>query len=167
MLFFGETASAAAATTKALRFSNADQDWISRVTAARAELGDAIDDAIGAGAPVAAEVRRWVARIGRMRTETFFTLNAAWWRAKLATAPNDSIESRLAPLTKLAVEIAFRDPIELSDLAIDGEDLRKAGIRRGPQMGQLLHALLQRVIDDPTLNTNAKLLELAKQGGAS
>ena len=49
----------------------------------RAELGDAIDAALRAGAPAGGDLRRWVARIGRMRTEAFFTLNAALWRARL------------------------------------------------------------------------------------
>jgi tRNA nucleotidyltransferase (CCA-adding enzyme) len=162
MLFFGEKESTVAAATKALRFSNADSSWIANLAGARAELGGAIDGALAAGALAAGAVRRWVARIGRMRTETFFTLNAALWRARLAGAPDAQIEGRLDPLTRLAVEIAFRDPIEVADLAVDGEDLQKAGIPNGPKIGKALHALLERVIDDPALNTNAKLIELAK-----
>ena len=98
-----------------------------------------------------------------MRTETFFTLTAALWqRAAGGRALSPSVESRLATLVKLAVVIAFRDPIEIADLAVDGEDLRKAGIPDGPRMGKVLHALLERVIGDPSLNTQSKLLELAK-----
>ena len=59
--------------------------------------------------------------------------------------------------------VAGERPTEpLEDLAVDGEDLQQAGIRNGPQMGNVLRALLERVIDDPTMNTNARLLELAK-----
>jgi tRNA nucleotidyltransferase (CCA-adding enzyme) len=174
MLFFGEAESGVAAATKALRFSNADSSWIASLAGARAELGPKIDAAIRTGPVKAVDVRRWVARIGRMRAETFFTLNAALWRARLALdadAAADSrlvldadaaAESRLDPLTKLAVIIAFRDPIEIADLAVDGEDLKKAGVENGPRMGKVLHALLDRVIDDPALNTNAKLMELAR-----
>ena len=106
--------------------------------------------------PPAADVRRWVARVGRMRTETFFALTAALWQARLGVESNAEVESRLAPLVKLAVEIAFRDPIEIADLAVDGEDLRKAGIPDGPRMGKVLHALLERVIGDPSLNTQCE-----------
>ena len=162
MLFFGESESGVAAATKALRFSNADSSWIANLAGARAELGPKIDAAIESGSPPAGDVRRWVARIGRMRTETFFTLNAALWRARLAVHENAAIESRLRPLSTLAVEIAFRDPIEIADLAVDGEDLKKAGVENGPEMGKVLHALLARVIDDPALNTNARLMELAR-----
>jgi tRNA nucleotidyltransferase (CCA-adding enzyme) len=162
MLWFGEKESTAAAATKALRFSNADSSWIASVAGARAELGETIDREIRAGAPAAVDVRRWVARIGRMRTETFFTLYAALWRARLLNENNSLIASRLDALSKLAVIIAFRDPIEIADLAVDGEDLQKAGIKNGPAMGKALHALLEHVIENPALNTNAKLIEIAK-----
>jgi tRNA nucleotidyltransferase (CCA-adding enzyme) len=162
MLWFGEKESTAAAATKALRFSNADSSWIASLAGARAELGETIDREIRAGAPAAVDVRRWVARIGRMRTETFFTLYAALWRARLLNENNSLIDSRLDALSKLAVIIAFRDPIEIADLAVDGEDLQKAGIKNGPAMGKALHALLEHVIENPALNTNAKLIEIAK-----
>lgn len=162
MLFFGEKEATAARATKALRFSNADAAWIAAIAGARAELGEAIDAGVRAGMPPGGDLRRWVARIGRMRTETFFTLNAALWRARLGVDGNAAVEARLGPLTSTAVEIAFRDPIEIADLAVDGEDLRKAGIPDGPRMGKALHSLLQRVIDDPAMNTPSKLLELAK-----
>jgi tRNA nucleotidyltransferase (CCA-adding enzyme) len=162
MLFFGEMESTTSAALKALRFSNADTGWIASLAGSRAELGGAIDAALNAGTPPAGAVRRWVARIGRMRTETFFSLNAALWRARLAGKGDAGLESRLDPLTRAAVEIAFRDPIEIADLAVDGEDLQKMGVPNGPRMGKALHALLDRVIDDPALNTSAALLDLAK-----
>jgi tRNA nucleotidyltransferase (CCA-adding enzyme) len=162
MLFFGEREGAVAAATKALRFSNADSAWIASLAGARAELGSKIDAAIDTGPLAAVDVRRWVARIGRMRAESFFTLTAALWRVRLEAAGDADAEARLATLAKLAVIVAFRDPIEIADLAVDGEDLRKAGIPDGPRMGKVLHALLQHVISDPALNTNAKLLELAR-----
>ena len=162
MLFFGEKESTVASATKALRFSNADSNWIASLSGARAELGVTIDRELRAGTPAAGDLRRWVARIGRMKTESFFTLNAALWRARLSVDTDQTIESRLDAVTKSAAEIAFRDPIEIADLAVDGEDLQKAGIKNGPAMGKALHALLEKVIDDPALNTNAKLIEIAK-----
>jgi tRNA nucleotidyltransferase (CCA-adding enzyme) len=162
MLFFGEKETTAASVAKALRFSNADTAWIAAIAGARAELGYAIDAAVHVGMPGAGDMRRWVARIGRMRTETFFTLNAALWRARLAINENAELEARLDAVTREAVAVAFRDPIEIADLAVDGEDLLKAGIPNGPRMGQTLHALLDRVIADPATNTPAKLLEIAK-----
>src|SRR6185437_7932790 len=102
MLFFGEKESVAAGATKALRFSNADGAWIASLAGARAELGHAIDAAVKAGMPPAGNLRRWVARIGRMRTETFFSLNAALWRARIAVEDDPAVESRLDPITRSA-----------------------------------------------------------------
>src|ERR1019366_4409971 len=104
MLFFGESESGVAAATKALRFSHADSSWIATLAGARAELGPKIDAAIESGSPPAGDVRRWVARIGRMRTETFFTLNAALWRARLALDADVAAASRLALGADVAAE---------------------------------------------------------------
>jgi len=55
--------------------------------------------------------------------------------------------------------IAFRDPIELRDLAVDGDDLKGAGIAGGRELGQVLQALLRRVLEDPSLNRTDWLLQ--------
>ena len=52
----------------------------------------------------------------------------------------------------------FADPIELADLAIGGDDLRRAGIPAGPIYAKILHALLERVLEDPARNTPDALL---------
>jgi tRNA nucleotidyltransferase (CCA-adding enzyme) len=59
--------------------------------------------------------------------------------------------------------MAFRDPIALGDLAISGDDLRAAGLRPGPQLGRILHLLLEHVLRDPALNTHDDLLRLAQR----
>jgi hypothetical protein len=48
-----------------------------------------------------------------------------------------------------------------SDLAISGGDLQELGIT-GPPLGETLVALLERVLEDPGLNTREKLLALAR-----
>ena len=61
------------------------------------------------------------------------------------------------------IEEALRDPISVSALAIDGEYLmRELGMKPGPRMGWMLHALLEEVLEDPTLNTVEKLTERVK-----
>ena len=48
-------------------------------------------------------------------------------------------------------------------LAITGDDLvAQLRIPPGPAIGQLLAALLEAVIDDPTLNSREQLLALAR-----
>ena len=163
MLFFGEAGKTAEAATRALRFSNADVSWITRLAATRHAIGHAMDGALWAADPADAAVRRWVAAAGRTRTDAFISLSEALWRAKLAQEPNPAVEARLAPLAARARQIAFRDPIELADLAVDGEDLRAVGIQPGRRLGRMLALLLDRVIEDPAQNTRERLLELARE----
>jgi tRNA nucleotidyltransferase (CCA-adding enzyme) len=58
---------------------------------------------------------------------------------------------------------ALRDPIDLGALAIDGDDLRRAGIPPGPRLGSILNALLGSVLEDPARNTPEWLLDEARR----
>lgn len=59
------------------------------------------------------------------------------------------------------IEEALHDPISVGQLKIDGEFMiKKLGIKPGPRMGWILHALLEEVLDDPTKNTEQHLSEL-------
>ena len=49
----------------------------------------------------------------------------------------------------------------LKSLAVNGEDLIRAGVKPGLPMSELLDKLLDKVIDDQSLNTRGKLLEIA------
>jgi len=53
-------------------------------------------------------------------------------------------------------------PHRLEDLAVDGSDLIQLGYREGPELGGMLAALLDAVVDDPALNTRETLLERAR-----
>lgn len=64
------------------------------------------------------------------------------------------------------IEEALRDPISVSQLAIDGTYLmEQLHMKPGPRMGWILHALLEEVLEDPTLNTVEKLTERVKDLG--
>jgi hypothetical protein len=52
----------------------------------------------------------------------------------------------------------YRDPIELADLCIGGDDLRRLGIPAGPIYAKILQALLECVLADPARNTPEALL---------
>ena len=54
-------------------------------------------------------------------------------------------------------------PYRLGDLAVDGRDLLELGYGEGPTLGAELARLLDVVIDDPTANEPATLLELARE----
>lgn len=53
--------------------------------------------------------------------------------------------------------------VKISDLAVSGADLASVGIPKGKEMGRVLHALLDAVMQEPTKNTKEQLLLLARQ----
>lgn len=60
------------------------------------------------------------------------------------------------------IEEALRDPISVTQLAIDGTYLMETlHMKPGPRMGWILHALLEEVLDNPTINTVEQLHERA------
>ena len=54
---------------------------------------------------------------------------------------------------------ARRDPLARGDLAVSGGDLQALGAA-GARIGEVLGLLLDRVLDDPSLNTRDALLAL-------
>ncbi len=52
------------------------------------------------------------------------------------------------------------DAITIKDLKLTGNDLIQMGIQPGPELGRILKELLDKVLDDPELNTKEKLIEL-------
>jgi len=65
-------------------------------------------------------------------------------------------------LQKRISEIRHQDmALKVTDLRINGGDLEKIGIKKGPQMGYVLKELLEAVIDNPLLNTKEDLKKLA------
>ncbi len=113
---------------------------------------------------VAAEagLRMVVSRMGRLRVSGTMRLVAARWRA--AGGP---VGPPVWRLHRRLLRIAFRDPVEVADLAIDGEDLRSAGVPAGPAMGRVLRALLGEVLEDPGRNHRDGLLEIVRRWQAS
>jgi hypothetical protein len=75
------------------------------------------------------------------------------------------------PLDEIAALESFREVVEqelsspyrLRDLAVDGTDLIKLGFRPGPQLGRILHDLLDAVVEEPALNTREQLLARAEE----
>jgi tRNA nucleotidyltransferase (CCA-adding enzyme) len=53
---------------------------------------------------------------------------------------------------------AANPPLALKDLAVRGDDLIAAGVRPGPDVGEVLKRLLGEVLDDPAKNTKEYLL---------
>jgi tRNA nucleotidyltransferase/poly(A) polymerase len=142
-----------------LKASNAETTRVTQLVARQSDLFP--PDASGAG------VRRWLRDLGPELVHDLFRLRFALWRAMTgefgpvrgAMAPGDLLERwRLAHAV-----ILTRPAIVVSDLAIGGNDLMEIGFAPGPEIGEVLRLLLERVLDRPELNTRQALLELARE----
>lgn len=160
-LFSGHDGKAAEQALRALRFSNQDINTVSVLVDRFERFGTSLGEQLSVGVlPSNAELRRVAAAVGRLRVAAFVRLCAARW----ATGDRPVEARMIRALYRRLLHIAFNDAIEVADLAVDGDDLRRAGIPTGPRLGQTLQRLLDVVIEDPTRNTRDALLRIATQG---
>jgi tRNA nucleotidyltransferase (CCA-adding enzyme) len=155
VLFSDNAGEHAAASWKALRFSNADIAIVKAVADQWHESGPLLRDAVGAeGAHARGRtLRQFIARAGRLRAASIFRVVCARWA--VSAAPPAARDTRA--MYRALLESAFRDPVAIGDLALDGEDLRRLGVPNGPEIGRTLHRLLTFVVDDPSRNDSAQL----------
>ncbi|MEX0625029.1 MAG: CCA tRNA nucleotidyltransferase [Chloroflexota bacterium] len=105
-----------------------------------------------------AAVRRFVRRVGLDLMPDLFALRAA----DDVASGVDETRGGWKELRERVAAVAD-DPLEAQQLAITGDDLvTKLGIPPGPAIGRLLAALLEAVVEDPTLNSREQLLTLAR-----
>lgn len=101
-----------------------------------------------------------------MAAHTASTLDALLaTQQAFAQAEGDS--SQVARLTLLIGRVlderAKRPPLQIGDLAVSGKDLlHELALPQGPLLGELLRALLDSVLEDPSQNERALLLGKAK-----
>jgi tRNA nucleotidyltransferase/poly(A) polymerase len=141
----------AAEVMRRFRFSNAQTERVTELVAKQSYLFP--PDAPDAG------VRRWLLDVPPSLVRDLFRLRIALWRAHpVARGDRDLVERwRYAHRVLLS-----HPPLEITDLAIDGGDLRQIGLAPGPRFGEVLRALRERVVNDPSLNHRDTLLQLAR-----
>ncbi len=96
-----------------------------------------------------ADVRRWLSQTGSAADDLLAQLSA--------TSPRTAL-----PRVVGAIRTAH-DPLTLKDLAVHGEDLIAAGVRPGPDVGDMLQRLLGDVLEDPRRNTRDHLLTRVRE----
>ncbi|HUX20573.1 MAG TPA: HD domain-containing protein, partial [Spirochaetia bacterium] len=108
-----------------------------------------------------AAVRRFLARVGKDEIQDLFLLRRA---DTYGTAGKSVQDASLAAFSEHIHRVLDAESaLTLKDLAIDGNTLaREAGIPRGPIMGTVLNELLASVIDDPSLNSQERLVQIAR-----
>lgn len=106
-------------------------------------------------------VRRFLKRVGEENIEDLFKLRIA----DASSNPNTAFKpEEITELQKHISKVRQEDmALKITDLDINGEDLKSIGVEPGKKMGDILNKLLDMVIEDPLLNTKEKLLEEARR----
>ena len=108
-----------------------------------------------------AALRRFIAKVTPDAIDELFALREADNAGSGLPRTADGLDE----LRRRIREELDRGPIlDRSALRIDGDDLiRELGMEPGPRLGRVLDALLERVIEDPSLNDAPTLLLLARE----
>jgi tRNA nucleotidyltransferase (CCA-adding enzyme) len=151
-------------TARKLRFSNQQIAWIRAIVEHANAVHGEISDAHMSGTSIAAaKLRQWIAHAGRTRIASVMRLVAARFSAQRETRQSVPAAETVNSLYRRVVRSAFREPVELSDLAVNGDDLRAIGVLEGPETGWVLHRLLDAVLEDPRRNTVEEIQRLAAE----
>ena len=161
-LFLGLDAARVRAALHDLRFSNAEVRTMAKLAEHWTALFQSMSAALSEAAPPDdATIRRWAATTGRTQLAAFLRVAEARWAAHRAEGTAAPTLAASKSVYRRALRTAYRDPIELADLAVDGEDLQREGIARGPALGKILRLLLEWVVEEPARNMRDQLLARA------
>ncbi|MEK7860305.1 MAG: HD domain-containing protein, partial [Chloroflexota bacterium] len=107
-------------------------------------------------------VRRFIRKVGLENIADLFFLRRADNVGSGARAPRMHALEEL--WLRVQEEIQHTTAFSKRDLAVDGHDVMAAlGIPSGLEVGRILDALFERVLDEPALNERERLLELARE----
>lgn len=109
-----------------------------------------------------AAVRRWIRRVTPELLPDLYRLNEADVRGKGRDCTPD-LESLAALKSHVERVLAAGAALSIRDLAIDGKVLmQELAMKPGPDLGRILKALLDEVVDDPSKNQREALLDRAR-----
>lgn len=113
--------------------------------------------------PTPRSVRRWLARIGPEQTARLLEVARADALAHAAWTVEKRLQTLDAAGALLHEALAEDACFTLKDLAVKGDDLLALGVPEGRQVGVLLQALLDAVLDGDIPNDREALLARAKE----
>ena len=107
-------------------------------------------------------VRKMLSSMGEQYFDEFLDIK----RADMKGQSDYRLAERQEVLSNI---IRFHDEImeegnalSIKDLAVNGKDIMDLGIPKGPKVGETLSYLLERVLEEPTLNEKSKLEDIIK-----
>lgn len=107
-----------------------------------------------------AAVRRFIRRVGKENLDDLFALRIADMKGMGSERDYGYLDELRARIDKVIEE---ENALHVTDLKIDGSDvINELKILPGPRVGEILSELLEKVIDDPSLNNREKLFEILR-----
>ncbi len=106
------------------------------------------------------EIKRVMGRIGTGDFNDLIALLQAEARASGRPGGEEAVEGLRQAAESI---VAGKEPLQIRDLAINGNDLKELGVRPGREMGSILNGLLEVVLDNPEMNDKGVLLGLARR----
>ncbi|MFA6549234.1 MAG: CCA tRNA nucleotidyltransferase [Candidatus Margulisiibacteriota bacterium] len=108
-----------------------------------------------------AAVRRLLVRLGGAENaKDLFALRQADTKGMEREIESDYLRELQGRIDKIVAE---ENALHVKDLKISGKDVMQAlKIKPGPEVGKVLQALLEKVLDDPSLNNREALITLIK-----
>lgn len=135
---------------KRLKFDNDTEDRVCRLVRYH-------DWTIGANPK---HIRRYINTIGESSFPAIFDINKADVLAQSEYNRNEKFEI-IARLKEAYDEvIANNECVSLKTLAVTGKDIIDLGYKPGRKIGEILSALLEVVLDDPSKNTREYLISI-------
>lgn len=106
-------------------------------------------------------VRRFIKRVGLGSLEDLFILRLADMKAMEREIDAEYLKELKDRIRKVVDE---ENALNISDLKINGRDIMKElKLGQEPKVGRILSFLLDNVLEDPSLNSRKKLIQLAKK----
>jgi tRNA nucleotidyltransferase (CCA-adding enzyme) len=114
-----------------------------------------------------ATVRRTIARIGPEELPTLWALRRADLRAR-GRLVDEGLANQARLEERFETELRRASALKISDLAIGGREIMETlAVPPGPVVGRVLARLLEKVLDEPDLNTRERLLSLVPEAARS
>lgn len=105
-------------------------------------------------------VKKLINRVGKENMENLINLQIA---DIIGSKPPYDFEDIIELRKEVERIINAKEPLSLKDLAINGHDLMKLGMKPGKEMGLMLNYLMQIILEEPEFNTKDKLIFQVEQ----
>lgn len=111
-------------------------------------------------------LRRLIRRVGKENILRWADMRIADLHGMNLEKPSAqrALEGQRALKARIEEELLCEPPLSVRDLAVNGNDvMAELGIEEGPAVGRVLDTLLERVLDNPSLNERNRLIEIIRR----